>query len=128
MKQARQMINEKIYNLIRTGQTRDEDGERIEISNKQFAEIKLDAEKKRLKKRAHLIADLVVVRHKIKMSPYGCSMIDVVKSAEAIILCDKKPYEWERMTMNTPTAPVGVETSETTAPKTRNKKVEHGDI
>lgn len=121
------MINEKIYNLVRTGQTRDENGEPIELTNKQFAEIKLDAEKKRLKKRPHLINDLVVVRHKIKMAPYGCSMIRVVNLSEAVILCDKKPYEWERMTM-TATAPVGMENNEAPAPKTRKKVEANGDV
>jgi hypothetical protein len=122
------MINEKIYALVRTGQTRDENGYPIEVSNMQMAEIKLDAEKKRFTKRPHLISDLVVIRHKIKMSPYGCSMIDVVKSAEAVILCDKKPHEWERMNMTTPPAPVGVETSELPAPKTRKKVETNGDV
>lgn len=119
------MINEKIYNLVRTGQTRDENGERIEVSNKQMAEIKLDAKKKSLKKRSHLIPDLVVIRHKLKVTPYGCSVIDVVPSADAIILCDKKPHEWERMVIAP--EPVGMENKESPAPKTR-KKVDNGDV
>jgi len=129
------MINEKIYNLIRTGQTRYEDGNRIEVSNKQMAEMKLDAKKKSLKKRPHLIPNLVVIRHKIKVTPYGCSVIDVVPSSDAIILCDKKPHEWERMViapepvgMEPQTEPVGMEPQTEPVVKPRKKAEGNGDV
>ena len=119
-------MNQELYKLVRSGAQYDENGERLDLSNKQMAEIKFEAAKQRYKKRPQLIQDLVIVRHKLKVTPFGCSVFDVVRSAEAVILCDKKPHEWERYKLAA--APIGVETSEAPAPKTRVKKADNGDV
>ena len=116
------MINDKLRSLVSTGQTFDENGERVTVTNKQMAQMKLDSAKARLQRRPQLIADLVVIKHKTKVTPYGCFVFDVVPSSAAITLCDKKPHEWERYQIAP--EPVGMEEA---APKRSHKKMTTND-
>jgi len=99
------------YNLLRKGHTENpETGEPIRLSNDEMAAFKWKVAEEKFAKKKHKLKDLVIIRHNLKVTRYGCSVFDVVDNARAIQLCDKAPKEWVRVRLKVD--PVGVEKKE----------------
>jgi hypothetical protein len=114
-------MDNEIYKLVRTGHTENpETGERIQLTNEEMATVKWQAASERFAKKKHLLKDRVIIRHKIKVTRYGCNVFDVVDSKRASELCDKAPKEWARYNLK-PAAPPALEQTET---RTRKKQVD----
>jgi hypothetical protein len=110
-------MNIETYNLLRKGHTEHpETGEPLRLSNEEMAAFKWKVAEEKFAKKKYKLKEMVIVRHNLKVTRYGCNVFDVVDNARAAQLCDKAPKEWTRFHLKK--EPVGVEPTET---RTRKK-------